>query len=93
MATRNTSGSFTATGTSTPVGPRGDSMDLSISGTFVGTIVLQRSHDDGATWNDVTDGSFTAAVEKPILTASPAFDYRLSYTHTSGTVVYYLGTK
>ena len=35
----------------------------------------------------------TAAVEKPIRTASPAFDYRLSYTHTSGTVVYYLGTK
>lgn len=64
----------------------GDTFDISISGTFVATVVVQRSKD-GATWLDVE--SFTAPAEKTGVSGS-AWYYRLGVKtggYTSGTVV------
>jgi hypothetical protein len=61
--------------------------DLSISGTFVGTVTVQRSFDGGSVWRDVD--TFTA----PIETAGfqPSFsNYRVGINtgdYTSGTAV------
>ncbi len=54
--------SFTATGTSVERDALGERFNMSISGTFVGTIALQRSFDEGVTFFDVEE--FTAPVEK-----------------------------
>lgn len=64
----------------------GNSFDISISGTFVATVVLQRSKD-GATWLDVA--SFTAPVEQTG-SAGSAWYFRLGVKtggFTSGPVL------
>ena len=50
-------------------------VDLSIQGTFTSTVTLQRSFDDGTTWQDVE--TFTAAVEKNFYIPSQATKWRL----------------
>ena len=70
--------------------PNAELMTLSISGTFTGTIALQRSFDAGATW--ITVESYTVASEKNIEQASKDFIWRLATTAwSSGTATYYLG--
>ena len=72
---------FTATGASDEVLIRRGTM--SIDGTFVGTIELQRFSNGG--WNVVDDGSFTANARRSIDEGVPA-RYRFECTaYTSGT--------
>ena len=66
-----------------------DVIDLWISGTFVGTVNLQLSKDDGA--NFETDSSYTGPTKKKVDTRGDNYIYRLNYVHTSGTADYLLG--
>jgi hypothetical protein len=62
----------------------GDTFDVSVSGTFVATVSLQRSKDN-VTWFTVED--MTAPAQKTGSSGS-AWYYRLAVTaYTSGTVV------
>lgn len=85
------SGAFTSTTTGIAFpGVVGD-RNVTISGTFVATIVPERSFDDGATWFPVTyiDGSaisWTAPCSTPLPEAEPGVWLRLKCTFTSGTV-------
>ncbi len=87
------SGSFTATGTSSSFPVKGD-FGLQLSGTFVGTVVVERSLDDGTNWIQPTAVgnalySFTAVASEDL--TAPEFDvlYRLHCTaYTSGTINY-----
>lgn len=63
-----------------------DKIDLSVSGTFVATVSLQRSFDDGATWHTVED--YTVPTEKIIENPSQSVKWRLGAAtgnYTSGT--------
>lgn len=81
-------GTFTNTGTSDA--ETFSSADLSITGTFVATVKLQRSFD-GTNWGDIE--VFTAAAERVIEPATGG-SYRLTCTaYTSGTVNYYVAGK
>ena len=70
---------------------------LTITGTWVGTVKVQRSHDGGATWNDMTAGgaawaSFTANCDEIVDEAAHSgLRYRAYFTRTSGTAVCRLG--
>ena len=61
--------------------------DLSISGTFVGTVTVQRSFDGGSVWRDVD--TFTGPIET--FGTQPSYsNYRVgiaSGNYTSGTAV------
>lgn len=62
--------------------------NLSVTGTWAGTVVLQRSYDDGSTWGDVD--SYTANAEKLIETTEVGILWRLGIKtggYTSGTAV------
>lgn len=62
--------------------------NLSVSGTWVGTVTLQRSFDGGSTWLDVA--SWTANVETTVETPESGVLWRLgikSGNFTSGTAV------
>lgn len=49
------SGSFSATGSSTAFSPiPGRGFNLSVWGTFVGTVIVERSFDSGTTWLPLT---------------------------------------
>lgn len=59
---------------------------VSVSGTFVATITLQRSFDNGATWKDVEE--ITAQVEKNYEDFTEGIKYRAGVKtggYTSGT--------
>jgi hypothetical protein len=88
MAT-SVSGTFAATGTSAAQNHSGGGLlGLSISGTFVGTIKLERYM--GAAWHTIE--TYTSITEKNVSTASASILYRLNCSaYTSGTVTYYLG--
>jgi len=61
--------------------------NLSISGTFVATITVQRSFDQGSTWRDVD--TFTAPIETYGTDPEPVVVYRAGVKtgdFTSGTV-------
>ena len=61
--------------------------DLSVSGTFAGTVTVQRSFDGGSTWRDVD--TFTSPIETCGFQASFS-NYRVgiaSGDYTSGTAV------
>lgn len=65
--------------------------NLSISGTFVATINLERSFDEGATWRIVK--AFTAPAEKIGDEPEPGALYRFNCTsYTSGTANCRLGS-
>jgi hypothetical protein len=93
-------GTFTATGQSaTFVAPSALSgeFNVSLSGTWVGTVKLERSFDNASTWivvskPDLTDASFTAHASFSVKEPEPGVRYRLNCTaYTSGTVTYRLG--
>jgi hypothetical protein len=68
------------------------SFNLSIWGTFVGTVALERSFDGGTTWlnctkTDGTANSFTAAASVVCEEPEPGVLYRLNCSaYTSGTI-------
>ncbi len=85
----NHSGSFTGTGNSDGGIARTGLFNLSITGTFVATVQLQRSFDGGLTFPSVEE--FTAPTEKTGEAAAGIGDvsviYRVSVTNfTSGTI-------
>lgn len=64
--------------------------DVSISGTFVATVVLQRSFDDGTTWVNVS--SHTVPTEFLHENNTSGVKYRFNCTaYTSGTIVCRMG--
>jgi len=75
---------FTATGQSAEA--NGDSCDIILSGTFVGTVALQAQD---ATGNWVTVNSWTAQAISLNIKAAFARNWRLDCTaYTSGTIAY-----
>lgn len=66
--------------------------NLSISGTFVGTVTVQRSFDQGSTWRDVD--TFTAPIETAGSDPEPVVVYRAGIKtgeYTSGTASIRIG--
>jgi len=66
--------------------------NLSISGTFVATVTVQRSFDAGSTWRDVD--TFTAPIETYGVDPEPVVVYRAGVKtgeYTSGTVSIRIG--
>jgi hypothetical protein len=66
--------------------------NLSISGTFVATITVQRSFDQGSTWRDVD--TFTAPIETAGSDPEPVVVYRAGVKtgdFTSGTASIRIG--
>lgn len=92
------------TGTINTTGPTpvftpqlGRDMYLTLSGTFSGTVQVQRSTDNGATWNNITIsggqqwGRYTGACDEVVETPTDgASKYRLDVTLSSGSVTYRL---
>lgn len=82
---------FTATGQSTSFIIWKSPYNVSISGTFVGTVALERSFDQGATWVHVKDWETPA--EKIGDEAEPGTYYRFNCTaFTSGSIISRLGS-
>lgn len=80
------SGSFTGTGVSDSVVIHG-CFNLSLSGFGSGTVVVQRSFDNGSTWVSVE--SFTADAERIGHEPENRVLYRLNCSaYTSGTINY-----
>ena len=97
---QNVTGTFTGTGQSAGMLVKGiddrraNPFNLSLWGTFVGTVRLERSFD-GSTWLPITAlGSainFTGPVSETFEEAEGGVQYRLNCTaYTSGTVNYRL---
>ena len=86
-------GAFTGTGTGTVVevtGPK--KLDLSIFGTFVGTVQLQRKRPADATWRVVQE--YTDEVEELPECASGVWQWRTECTaYTSGTANWELSAQ
>lgn len=80
--------SFTATGTGAALAVlSGESFSYSVSGTFVGTVVLESSSDGGQNWVAVLSATGSASGTLPNLTSKQVI-YRFECTaYTSGTVV------
>ncbi len=87
-------GTFTSTGTSSTLEVQLDrSLDFTTHGIWTGTVLLQRSFDDGSTWKDVyplsskDDGNVTLAETETVDDAL----YRVNMSsYTSGTMTYNL---
>jgi hypothetical protein len=100
MATLTT-GSFTATGDSASVVPVAagafkSGFNATIWGTFVGSIQLQRSFDQGITWVPITIGgaaalTYTAPASELVSEVESGVSWRCACTaYTSGTINYRL---
>lgn len=101
MASANTnllggvkSGDLTATGASETFLNAGKDFNVSVRGTFVGTVTLDRSFDGGSNWfvcssdSAGTAASWTAPFSVVVSDREENTLYRLSFTRTSGTVTY-----
>jgi hypothetical protein len=84
------SASLTAANTYTaPLRVLGEA-NIWISGTWAGTITLQATHDDGATWIDVPFANYTANTVDMVYEPEVGVAYRLGFkagAYTSGTAV------
>jgi hypothetical protein len=70
------------------IGVGGSNFNLSLSGTWVATVYLQRSFDSGVTWLDIA--SYTANIEDTGFEPEGGVLYRFGVKtggYTSGTVV------
>lgn len=93
MAITQSIGAFTAaTQTSTPVWMRGP-FNFDVAGTFVGTVVIERSFDSGTTWSVVsrdTAGNqcaYTAPASFSLMELESSVQYRTRCSaYTSGTI-------
>jgi hypothetical protein len=63
---------------------------ISVQGTFVATVTLQKSYDKGVNWVDqIPDGTFTSPTEKICLSVDDSVLWRIGVktgNYTSGTV-------
>ncbi len=69
-------------------GLHGGGLNISISGTWVATITLQRSFDLGVTWHEVT--TYEANMQKALVEPEHGVRYRIGVKtgdYTSGTAV------
>ena len=83
------SGELAATGTSEGTIELAKDFSLSLRGTWVGTVLVERSFDDGVEWGTVE--SFTENTEKWGYEPEGAL-YRVRCSaYTSGTILYRLG--
>ena len=83
------SGTFTSATASSSIEPVGD-FNMSLSGTFVATVNLERSYDSGTTW--VVVDTFSSTAEKIGEEVENDIPHRFNATaYTSGTVTYRLG--
>lgn len=98
MAARE--GTFVANGVSQTFNPPSGypfrAFNVTISGTFVATVKLERSFNQGATWHGLTAAGtpiyvWTAPGSESVEENESGVQYRLNCTWTSGTVVYRLG--
>lgn len=92
------SSSFTATGSSSRYSTAQNvPFNAAIWGTFVGTVTLERSLDNGTTWltvpmPDMTDATFTAPKNFVVNDPQPGTLYRWTCSaYTSGTINYLIG--
>lgn len=75
----------------------GRPLRCTISGTWAGSVKVQRSYDRGTTWNDMTlagspDAVFTGNCDELIdVPMHGSVQYRPHFTRTSGTAVVELG--
>lgn len=93
---KNVTGTFTGTANGNAFTP-GGCFNVSVYGTFVGTVVLERSFDAGTTWVPVlrpstgTAVSYTAPSSEVLGEPEKAASHRLRCSaYTSGTVSYRL---
>lgn len=90
-------GTFAATGQSASFAPLGRDFNVSLWGTFVGSVQLERTFDNGANWLPITaDGTqlyvWTAPASESASDPEQQPVYRLNCTaYTSGTVNYRIG--
>ena len=68
----------------------GTSFNLSLFGTWTGSVQVQRSFDAGTTWLD-RGAPDTANIESVIAEPERGVSYRLDITRTTGTIDYRLG--
>lgn len=94
LATNIVSGSFVATGNSATQQYLG-MFNVSLSGTFVGTVILERSFDGGTNFLPVaidtsgTPNAYTAPMSIVVNEPEPGAIYRLRCSaYTSGTITY-----
>ncbi len=88
MSIAKVASTFTETGQSAAVVLHGK-FNMSLSGTWVATVALERSFDDGVTWLSVE--TFQSDTEAVIDAPEYGVQFRLNATaFTSGTVVYRL---
>jgi hypothetical protein len=82
--------SFSAVGAGTPLQVKqGQAFNYAVTGTFVGTIVLERSENGGQSWEPITSTTTTTSgthVESSRIRRGVAFRFRCSL-YTSGTAV------
>lgn len=92
-------GSANASGATGALVPTvGYNLYLTLTGTWSGTVRVQKTVDNGINWTTVTAGGgaqigvFTQNCDESVLKVTdPKARYRLQFTMTSGTVVYRLG--
>jgi hypothetical protein len=84
---------FTSTGASPPFRQVNGGFNVSISGTFVATVQIERSFDNGSTWLPVTADAggtpmmFSGPVSFPMYEPEPGVVYRVNVTsYTSGSL-------
>lgn len=82
-----TSSSLAASGQSAVIGP-GRSVNVSLYGTWVGTVKLQRKVNGD--WRDIEAASWTANVSTIGMVGANPHLVRLDFTRTSGTLEYTL---
>jgi len=84
-------GFLTITGASQEIKSiRNTNFNLSLYGTWVGSMQLQRSFNRGVTWLDV-GSPYTANVETTFFEPEGGVNYRFNFTRTSGTINFRLG--
>ena len=91
-------GAATGVGESAPFTPQlGRDMYLTLTGTWTGTIRIQRSTDGGATWNNITIGGgnpwgvYTGNCDEVVDTPTDGASlYRVSFNVSSGNAAYRL---
>jgi len=85
MSQIQVSGSLAVTGVSDAIALRGK-YNLSFSGTWTGTAILQRSFDDGAAWVDVY--TTTSNIEQLGEEIEEQILHRVSFTRSTGSLTY-----
>lgn len=85
----NISGSLTAVSVSPTINLL-RKFNVSVQGTFAATVQVQRSFDQGATWEAISE--YTAPVSTVEFEPERGVQYRIACTaYTSGTITYRLG--